>query len=242
MESQGIPIAIFFDDGVGAGCSLETAKFNSSLVRSGLGMCGFQVNHETSDWEPSKRFSWIGYIIDTQTGFIYASDARIEKLLCDLNEICDSLEVSDSIHFKNLASIVGQIISMSSSCGNVTQIMSRYILHLIINSRHSWNSVVTVHNQGKEELFFWRDKLRTLNGVLFWPATFVPSKVVFSDASSRACAAFVQGSDLVFHRNWSPAESQKSSTWRELATIKFSLEAFDNNLTSHRLRWNTDKT
>ena len=35
-RSQGIPITIFFDDGVGAGSLLEAAKINSSLVCSDL--------------------------------------------------------------------------------------------------------------------------------------------------------------------------------------------------------------
>jgi len=40
-RAQGIPIAIFFDDGVGAGPSFQVAKLNSSLVRSDLSRCGF---------------------------------------------------------------------------------------------------------------------------------------------------------------------------------------------------------
>ena len=100
---------------------------------------------------------------------------------------------------------------MTSSCGNVTLIMTRY-LHFIINSRHSWNSFVFEQDQGKQEPHFWRDNLETLKGVLFWPAPFVPSKVLFSDASLSGCVAFVQGSSLVSHRNWSTEESQTSST------------------------------
>ena len=38
----------------------------------------------------------------------------------------------------------------------------------------------------------------------------------------------------------SATELLKSSTWRELATVKYSLEAFDSNLAGHRVRWNTD--
>ena len=105
------------------------------------------------------------------------------------------MDLSDFVHVKEIASVVGQITSMIASCGNVTQIMTRY-LHLIINSRCSWNSAVFMHDQGKEEVYFWRDKLRTLNGVSFWPAPFVPSKVLFSDASSTGCGAFIQGSSL----------------------------------------------
>ena len=145
---------------------LADKSINSSLVRSDLSRYGFDINHEKSNWEPKNKFSWIGYNIDTHTGFIFASDARIEKLCSDLNAVCANLEQSAFIHVKTIASIVGQIISMTSSCGNVSQIMTRY-LHLIINSRHSWNSFVFVQDQGKQELHFWRDNLKTLNGVLF---------------------------------------------------------------------------
>ena len=235
---QGIPIAIFFDDGVGAGSSRDIAKSNGSIVRSSLPQCGFLVNHEKSDWDPKTIFSWIGFIINTRLGFIYATDARIENLCYDLNELCADFEVSASIHVKRLTSVVGKIISLSACCGNVTQIMTQY-LHLIVNSRHSWHSIVFIQDQAKKELLFWRDNLRNLNGVSFWSTPFVPSKIVFSDASSTGCAAYIQGSSLLFHRNWSAAESQKSSTWRELA-VKYSLEAFNDNLASHRVHWNTD--
>jgi len=36
----------YFDDGVGAGSLLEAAKRNSSLVRSDLSRCGFEIIHE----------------------------------------------------------------------------------------------------------------------------------------------------------------------------------------------------
>ena len=236
---QGIPIAIFFDDGVGAGSSRDIAESNGSVVRSSLAQSGFLVNQEKSDWNPKNIFSWIGFIINTRSGLIYAIDARIESLCCALNELCAGFEVSASIHVKRLASIVGKIISLSPCCGNVTQIMTRY-LHLIVNSRDSWHSIVFLQDQAKKELLFWRDNLRNLNGASFWSTPFVPSKIVFSDASSTGCAAYIQSSSLLFHRNWSATESLKSSTWRELATVKYSLEAFNNNLAGHRVRWNTD--
>ena len=35
-------------------------------------------------------------------------------------------------------------------------------------------------------------------------------------------------------------ESDKSSTWREVAAIKFSIEAFGTRLPKQRVRWHTD--
>ena len=51
----------------------------------------------------------------------------------DLNTICANLNTSPFIHVKKIASIVGQIISLAQNCGNVTQIMTRF-LHIVINS------------------------------------------------------------------------------------------------------------
>ena len=174
-------------------------------------------------------------MILTRTRVLFSLiDSRIEKLCSDLNDLCAKLELSNFVHVKVIASVVGQIISMTASCGNVSQIMTRY-LHLIINSRRSWNSAVFVHDQGKEELYFWRNNLRSLNGV-----PFVPSKALFTDASSTGYGAFIQGSSLVCQRNWSTEESQKSSTWRELFAIKFALEAFGAHLAGQRVHCNTD--
>ena len=220
------------------GSSLEAAKINSSLVRSDLWRYGFEINLEKSNWEPKNKFSWSGYKIDTHTGFIFASDARIEKLCSDPNAVCANLEQSAFVHVKTIASIVGQIMSMTSSCGNVSQIMTRYLL-LIIYSRHSWNSFVSVQDQGKQELHFWRDNLKTLNGVLFCMATAFCSVQIFffSDASLSGCGAFVQGSSLVSPRNWSTEESQ---VWREPAAIKFALAAFEAQLSGLRVDCYTD--
>ena len=163
----------------------------------------------------------------------------MEKLLNDLNEVCTVLEASAFVHVKRIAFIVGQIISMSPSCGNVTQIMTRY-LNLVINTRHSWNSMVVLTDPAKEELKFWRDNLRSLKGIPFWQKPFVPSKELFSDASSTGCGAFIKGSSLICHRNWSTEESLKSSTWRELVTIKFALDSFEDHLAGRRICCKTD--
>ena len=112
-RSHGIPVAIFFDDGVGAGQSVEAAIHNSSVVRSDLARAGFQINHEKSDWQPKPCFSWIGYTIDTYSGLICATDTRIGKLSSELVDICVALEESRFVHVKRIASIVGQIVSVS---------------------------------------------------------------------------------------------------------------------------------
>ena len=73
-REQGIPIIKFFDDGVGAGSSLNSVKINSSIGCADLSRYGLEINEEKSNWEPERKFSWIGYNIHTQTGPIFACE------------------------------------------------------------------------------------------------------------------------------------------------------------------------
>ena len=55
-RSHGIPLAIFLNDGVGAG---QSANHKSSVCNRILPVPVFQINHEKSDWQPKPCFSWI---------------------------------------------------------------------------------------------------------------------------------------------------------------------------------------
>ena len=100
--------------------------------------------------------------------------------------------------------------------------------------------MVDLTDPSKEELKFWRDNLRSLNGIPFRQKPFVPCKELFSDASSTGCGAFIKGFSLICHRNWSTKESLKSFTWRELVAIKFALDSFEDHLAGRRICCKTD--
>ena len=51
-RSNGIPMPIFLDDGLGGGSNAIKAKINSLTVRADLTRYGFLINEEKSLWEP----------------------------------------------------------------------------------------------------------------------------------------------------------------------------------------------
>ena len=66
-------------------------------------------------------------------------------------------------------------------------------------------------------------------------------RVVYSDASEVAYGGYMVGvGGEVAHENWSLEESQKSSTWKELAVVERMLRAFATNLTGGAVCWFTD--
>ena len=139
-RSQGIPIAIFLDDGLGEGTDFVSAKGNSLVVHSDLLKSGFVPNEEKSLWEPLLVITWLGVILDTIDGTIQATDERIEKLNAGLVELL-SCQPPWKVHVKGVAIVTGQIISLSPCVGSFARIMTRF-LFLVVNSARSWESKV----------------------------------------------------------------------------------------------------
>ena len=53
-----------------------------------------------------------------------------------------------------------------------------------------------------------------------------PQVLVYSDASKFACGAHIMLNKAIAHRMWAEHEVSKSSTWREIKAIHFSLLSF----------------
>ena len=68
-----------------------------------------------------------------------------------------------------------------------------------------------------------------------------PQRFAYSDASATGCGSVITlNEDCVCHKLWEPSERSKSSTWRELAAIDFSLESFAPILEGSLVKWFTD--
>ena len=139
-RSQGIPIAIFLDDGLGGGTDFFSAKVNSLVVHSDLLKSGFVPNEVKSLWEPVQVITWLCVVLDTTDGTIKATDERIEKLNAGLVELL-SCQPPQKVHVKRVATVTGQITSLSPCVGYVARIMTRFLFS-VVNSARSWESEV----------------------------------------------------------------------------------------------------
>ncbi|KAK2564084.1 hypothetical protein P5673_012305, partial [Acropora cervicornis] len=166
---------------------------------------------DKSQWEPIQIITWLGVILNPIDGSIKATDERIATLSRDLENLPTGQNPT-RVHVKRVASVAGQIISLSSCVGPVARIMTRFLFS-VISSAVSWDCEVLLTQNAISEIDFWRHNVHALNG-----------KITFPDSSDSACGAFVQlqpGVELVSHQNWSIAETTRSSTWRELKAKLF---------------------
>ena len=185
------------------------AKINSLTVNADLLKLGFLPNEEKSLWEPVQVITWLGIVLDTNRGVISVTHKRISKLKTSIVSIpqghCSHVKVRD------LASVVGQIISLTPCVGNVTRIMTRS-LYAVVDQGVSWSSTIELTREARDELKFWNQNVDSLNGCSPWRAISKPAKLVYSDASSQAYGSFIENERKVFHQNWSQIESKESST------------------------------
>ena len=124
-----------------------------------------------------------------------------------------------------LASFTGQIISRGPVAGNVTRIMTRHCCLTIACAEH-WDSAIELDTYCLDELLFWKNNLNSLKA-RFCFLLKKPHCFAFSDASATGCGAKITlDKTYVSHKLWKDEEREKSSTWRELAAISFSLESF----------------
>ena len=68
LRGQGIPIAMFSDDGIGAGESLNSAKINSSIVRAGVSRCGFEIIKKSPIGWARENFLGLAVILTIKRG------------------------------------------------------------------------------------------------------------------------------------------------------------------------------
>ena len=115
-------MAIFLNGGLGGGSNSIKARINSLTVRADLTRYGFVINEGKSLWEPVQVITWLGTVFDTYQGFISVTEQRVSKLKSSI----DLLRKDDCKIFKvrDVASVVGQVISLTPCVGSVARIMT----------------------------------------------------------------------------------------------------------------------
>jgi len=70
---------------------------NSLTVNADFLKRGFVINEDKSSWEPVQYIAWLGIVLDSNQGFISATDHRITKLKSsihsDVNGVCTTVNM-----------------------------------------------------------------------------------------------------------------------------------------------------
>ena len=231
-RSKGLRCIVYID-GICASGSEQECISDTKLIISDLEHAGFILNVPKSMFEPTQVGSWLGFIIDLLKGRFFVPQEKVVRLVSCI----DSALLSDMVGVRVLASIVGQVISMSLAIGSVARLRTR-ALYRVINSRRFW---LPLSVDACEELSFWKSSLQAFNGQPIWFSPGI-TRIIFSDASSSGYGGrhTVKVGPSVAHGQWTDYEASLSSTWRELKAVALVLCSFAPKLAGHRVKWFTD--
>lgn len=234
-RSKGKRIVIYIDDGICASSTLQEAESDSAMVASDLDDAGFVLNVPKSKLSPHQVGDWLGFIVDLLSGCFRVPGEKIDRLK---KSIASMLQVS-RLPVRAVASIVGQIMSMSLALGPIARLRTRS-MYTDINSCPSWHSYLYLSRESLDELDFWCKNIVQYNGQPIWFKSGA-TRVVYSDASDRGYGGYsVELGPEVAHGNWSKEEAIQSSTWRELKAVYQVLCSLASKLRGHTVKWYSD--
>lgn len=234
-RSQSFPIIVYLDDGWACD-SLERCIRMSKSVLKTLLASGFLPNFEKSIFVPTQKLGWLGFIWNLESGVIEVPKTKVEKIHANIEKIL----LDNRSTARNMASVLGKIISLIPAFGNVCQLMTRNLC-MSVCQRHTWDSYFQIPLSVVTELEFWKSNCYILPNLLICPIQQTPERVIFSDASIYASAGFIDGNVLqVAHDMFTEHEQLKSSTWRELKSVKFILESMSRQLAGKLVKIYTD--
>ena len=232
---NGVNIALFLDDGWLIDSDRDACTVLATNIWSDLRNSGFITNDEKSQWCPCQVLEWLGIIWDTINGTITISERRESSIAKSVDKILLSDRL---VSARELASLVGGIISGGAVFGNVSRIMTRYC-SISVASAEDWDSKFYLDQYCLRELYFWEANLKRLNcRVVAYSPYRISSYVVYSDASATGCGAHLDiNGEQVCNKQWDLEERRKSSTWRELSPILFALHSFLPLLIGSYVKW-----
>ena len=158
-RGRGLRTIVYIDDGIVAVKGMDRAIAESEQVQKDLLHVGWVVNVKKSQWMPVKSITWLGFELDLEQGQLIVPKHKLVTLHKRLN----MARKGQGIPAKTLASLIGQITSMSIALGPVTRLMTRS-LYATLNDRVSWCQRLNVSAEAILELDFWCSCVDQFNG------------------------------------------------------------------------------
>ena len=233
-RARGLRVILYIDDGICASSSVAKCIEDKNVILSDLERAGFVLNVSKSCLEPHQIADWLGFTVDLGTGCFRVPQDKISRLKYALQTIRGNV-----VNARSLASVIGQIISMSLALGSVTRLQTR-AMYAVLSQRIFWSDRLSLSSEAADELAFWQQNIDRYNSQSIWFSAGA-TRIVYSDASSTGYGGYVVELGPEFSQGqWSVDEIALSSTWRELKAVYNVLQSFSSKLRGHAVKWFSD--
>ena len=222
LRQNDIKAVCYVDDFIAADAEVNI-EVKKDFVLHTLTRLGFTINFKKSNLVPNQSQMFIGYIIQTNKVpgkiFIQIPKHRINRLRHDIQRAIKNGKLSA----RALAKITGQCISMSKAILPAKLLLRN--IYRDLATRSSWQDILVLSESALKDLQWWLKSMSAWNGTAFESkATDIVQMTC--DAPSSGFSATIIGSHLEAHAIWDPVTATRSSNFRELKAVLFTLKSF----------------
>ena len=146
-HSKSIRIVAFFDDGISAACSFQEGMLHSAIIKRDLLLAGYIPNARKSSWLPVSIFSWLGFIYNLVTGFIYAEQRKLDNLV----SLLKVTKAKRRVPVRQLAKITGFLNALHLAFSDVVYLKAKFI-QIIIGKSNNWDRYVSISPEARAEM------------------------------------------------------------------------------------------
>ena len=246
-RKMGILVYIHLDDGFAPSSGKAECLAASEQVRRDLIKYGLLISEQKCSWGARQCITWTGFEWDLRNFKLRVPE---EKLLRAEKMIKEMKEERGKIPVRQLAKVVGLLGSFGLAMGEVVRFQTRAMMMNIarVTEDGQWGRSTVLGSREREELAFWAENLRTINGFRMRKqdrVVEVVTREMYSDASDffMAGAEFCglekkEGSS--YQTCFNEEEREESSTFRELRAIEEGLKVRGAELQGCLVKWGCD--
>ena len=188
LRRQGVRMVLYIDDLLVIAVSLKECERHVSLLLEAIEEFGFLLNEKKSNLEPAQIFTYLGLVWDTISWKVGIKPEREAKIRDNAKQLIDA----SSATCRLLAAFLGRTAS-SAGAIPLAKVRVRRLQWDFLSScydSHLFDSYMTITEEAKEELKFWKDLPEGLSS----PITLSPaSGTVTTDASDSGLGIWYDG-------------------------------------------------
>jgi hypothetical protein len=221
LRQQGVRCAYYIDDSLNMNQTAEVCGQNTDLICNTLTSLGFSINKKKSQFLPTQRIVFFGFLLDSVEFKVFLTEDKICKIIDKANILLNK----NIVVIRDLASFIGLIINafhavleakMHYRCLERDKING-------LDQSGNYEKCITLSKGSREELKWWIINVVMKNGKRIRPV-----KVQFqctSDASCLGWGCCDIASNKIAQGQWSVIEAQMHINYLELLAIFLTLKS-----------------
>ncbi|XP_060587405.1 uncharacterized protein LOC132742914 [Ruditapes philippinarum] len=236
LRAEGHICTGFIDDSLLCGESyndcLQTVHVSYNLLEK----LGFFLNEEKSDYIPSKKVIYLGFVIDSDLMLVTLPQEKQDHI----KEICRSLKNSHKVTIREVARVIGVLVASFPAVdyGKLYyRAMEKQKIQALKSNYGNFEAEMIITLEMKHDLQWWIDNIDSQSRVIDRGN---PSVEIQTDSSLSGWGVYYQGEK--FGGRWTSEEKKFHINVLELIAILFALQALVEKLKNQHVKILSDSS